>query len=842
VIDYFRYWKNYLLLFCTVFYTIGIGCHSLFLFTPSTVQLIFLVSTVLFFFLRYRSRVNFSLWILFFVFFLFGIYQGDRHAIKRLGYNHIAAQVLEPEQAVLIGTLSKMVTTRQGFSKATMDVAYLRTKRSPDYQKAEGRISLNLMGAWPESILPGHSFIVHADVQAPSVTNVPGTFNYRKFLARKNIYLVGLVRSPTLIQPVEQLSHFKLTHLRYHIERLRFHIGKRIDANLSEPRGPLYRALLIGDRSQIDDEVYETLKRAGVLHILAISGMHLGLLAALAFGAIYWLMRRSERLMLNCDVRKYALFLTLPLLLLYAFLAGFQPPVVRSLIMVSCLVFSYGLHRLHSPLTTLSCAALLILLFDPSALESAGFQLSFAAVSSIILLAQPLQSLLIHSLRISNDIGAKLLKLFFTLLSVTLAASIGTLPLMLVHFNRLSIVAIAANIAIEPIICLFSLPLGFCSVLLMPFSPSLAKLALDLGAHGIDLSIKVSSYLSGPDFTQIWLPAPGLFLCFLYFLSIFIVLCSFHSIKWLFLGIGGFATALISFYLPHNPISANKHASARITILDVGHGSSNVIELSNGRIILIDGGSKKWPGYDCGERLIAPYLWSRKIRRIDDVVLTHDDADHYNGIGTVIRRFKPDRLWIPADESPKKGFARLVDYARSSGVEIVFPEPGVMVDEGNEVISILGSYLEPPKNQNGGDRYSSSGDDNGLVVKLRAFNTTILFPGDITKMREQRMVDISENLGADVLLSPHHGSSTSNSEEFLEAVTPDIIIFSNGENKNGLFPANETVKRVDLLGIDSLETAAAGTITISVETKEQSSPPYRISTFNIAPRKYWVNS
>ncbi len=840
--DFFQHWKNYLLLLTSISYIAGLAFHPLLFFIPTTVQLFSVTLVSIIFLLIFGGNKTQSACILISVFFIFGMYQGNRSAIDRVDNNHIAAQLSELQDAVLIGTLTEMVTVHNDISRAMMSVSYLRPQPSAAYQPATGTIVLNLKGVWPETILPGDSFIVRAAVRAPPVTNVPGTFNYRKYLAGKNIFLSGFVRSPVLIQPVSQLPAGTIQQPKHALERVRFHVGQRLDEALPEASGALYRALLIGDRSHIEDELYETLKRAGILHILAISGMHLGLLAILSSAVVYWLMRRSEKLLLCIDARKYSLILTLPLLLFYAFLAGFQPPVVRSLIMTGCLVIGYAVNRLQSPLTTLGCTALVILLFDPPALMSAAFQLSFSAVASIILLTPPLLTLMLKTVCTNSVMGDRVLKIIFTLLSVTIAASIGTLPLMLLHFNRFSAVGIIANLLIEPIICLFSLPLGFFSLPCMYLSQPLAELILHLGAFGLDLSVEIASFLTAPDFTQIWLPAPGLLLVFFYYFSLALILFTRRSLTWSLLCMTGFIATLVCFNLPVSGLTRTGLDSTRISILDVGHGSANVIELTSGRVILVDGGAKSRPGYDCGERLIAPFLWSRRIGRIDDIILTHDDADHYNGAAAVIERFKPDRLFIPADNSPKEGFARLIAYARNSGVEIITPEPGKIIDDGDETLSILGSYTEDLNAQVSGFRDHALADDNGLVIKLRSKNTTMLFPGDITKKRERKLAANSRYLKAEILLSPHHGSSTSNSYEFLEAVAPEVIIFSNGKNRSDLFPAKETTERVNLLGIAALETAAEGTITITVDSGRSSPPGYRISTYNITSLNYWKRS
>lgn len=837
---FFQHWKNYLLLLSTISYIAGIALHARFsLNFTSSVMLTCAVSALFIVVIDGGEKKILHASILLFIFFFFGVFQGDLHDRARIDENHIAAGINGPQPTVIIGTLSKMVTVHNGISRALVRVFYMRTSESALYEKTSGTIILNLKGLWPESVLPGRSFIVRAEVQPPRVTNVPGTFNYRKYLARKNIYLTGFAQSPVLIQPVEALPSSMLQKVFYSIERTRYHIGQRIDASLPGTSGTLYRALLIGDRSSIDDDLYETLKRAGILHILAISGMHLGLLAIMFFSIIYWLMRRSQRILLRFDTRKYALLLSLPLLLFYAFLAGFQPPVVRSLIMTACLAIGYTINRLQSPLTTLASAALLILLFDPLAIESAAFQLSFTALASIILMAPPLQSLLVKVTVVRMSAIDKMLKLIFTLLAVTIAASIGTLPLMLLHFNRVSVVGVIANLLIEPLICLFSLPLGFAGVVLMYLSPQVSGLVLDIGAFGLDLAIDIASFLSGPAFTQVWLPAPETSFFAIYYLSLGLILAARHLLHWSIPGFTGFVTALMAVYLPLSDISTTALPATRISILDVGHGSANVLELKSGRVVLIDGGAQNSPAYDCGSRIIAPFLWARKIAKVHDIFLTHDDADHYSGIASVIERFNPDRLWIPGNKSMKKGFEQLLAYARDSGVRIVSPEPGLAIATADETITILGANTEPENTHATPANHHAAADDNGLVIQLGTAQATVLFPGDITSNREQRLIARSEKLKSDILLSPHHGSSTSNSHEFLAAVDPDIIIFSNGKNRRGLFPARETMDRVRLLDIVPLETSTQGTITITMGAESGSTPAYRISTYNITAQTYW---
>jgi competence protein ComEC len=192
----------------------------------------------------------------------------------------------------------------------------------------------------------------------------------------------------------------------------------------------------------------------------------------------------------------------------------------------------------------------------------------------------------------------------------------------------------------------------------------------------------------------------------------------------------------------------------------------------------------------------------------------------------LIKRFKPERLWLPHLNRTKQGYTGLVDLARREGIEIIIPEPGVVISAATSDISLLGGNTAIGMNNE---------DDRGLVLKLSAGEVSVLFPGDITIRRELELVNSGEDLQSTILISPHHGSATSNSAELLSAVAPEWLLISSGNSRNTHFPAQETLDTARKLGIPVLSTATDGSIAITISSDGKD---YRLARLNVHQR-YW---
>ncbi|MDD3813440.1 MAG: DNA internalization-related competence protein ComEC/Rec2, partial [Desulfocapsaceae bacterium] len=624
-----------------------------------------------------------------------------------------------------------------------------------------------------------------------------------------DIRITGWIKSPLHIYRLDEHPTF-LHQARYLPERLRTKIGSFIEQTVTRPEiSSVYKALLIGDASGISQDTLEAFKGSGCRHILSISGAHLSILATFLFFIIYWLLRRSEYLILRYPVKKIAAGLCLLPLAIYTLLAGANTPVVRAMIMVTVFMVALCADKRKSLFIPLALAALLILLWDPNSLFTASFQLSFMAVASIALVSPLLTGLVTSEAgnesfyqRTLNRLGQ------FTLaaLTVSMAATIGTAPLLLYYFNRISLVGPVANLPVEALICLWSLPLGFLACPLIFIAPPAAALLLHLGFLGLMLSLQVTTFFSSLPFSSLWLPTPSLTLIVLYYAAIFVAISEipvtrstriFSACAWILI--------IFLFIFPPSELLKQRITSSEITFLDVGQGSSTFLQLPAGRRLLIDGGGATSPNFNAGEDIIAPFLWQRGIKHLDAIMITHSDSDHYNGIPFLLQRFRPEILWINDRSGHEKAWRQMLTLADQLHIQIRIPRPGEqLIASGKAEVIHLGNPGEPdgPKS-----------NDQSLILRFAHKKLSCLFAGDISHKVESQLVEKNLPLQSTLLLSPHHGSSTSNSEKFLKAVSPDTIVVSAGRFQPDHFPTPEVRKRCMNLGIKMLITAEQGAIT-----------------------------
>lgn len=781
---------------------------------PLFLSLVVLLS--LLFYLNKKIRPLFIPILLVTVAFL-GFLHSANLANQSLQKTHIFTKITQEEDAVLIGTLVSMPVFDGEKSSVIIKSRHLRLQHEDYFSKVQGLVQLGMKDVWPSSLLPGDELIIRTRLNRPYRFGNPGGFDYPAFLDAKNIKIIGRIGSTVHIHVLDQHSSWLHT-LRYFPERLRLSLKERINTTFPAPQAGMYRALLIGDRSGLNKKQLESFKAAGVFHILAISGLHLSLVATALFVIFYWLAKRSQYLMLRISCKKLALLATIPPLCGYALLAGAQIPVLRSLIMVLVFILSFCVQRQRSAFTTLSCAAFLILLLNPKTLFTASFQLSFIAVASLILI----QPKLIAILQTKDSQRSNILHHFFrriirwitAALLVSLAATIGTAPLLVHSFNRISTVGPLANLVIEPLLCLWSLPLGLISVPMSFVSPSLAEWLLQIGVLGITLAMAITDFLAGLSFSTLWLPTPSLFLIFLYYLTLVFCYVSFSYQKslLLFIGICGL------FIFPPLSFFERYSKESELSFLDVGQGSSTLVSFPGGKKVLIDGGGSSSKKFNVGESVIAPYLWYKGITHLDAVIITHPDSDHFNGIPFILRRFKPDTLWTNGNDGHGQEYDDLLNLARVLDIEI--KQPGVnqvlMGAHGAVLLNISNPFLS--QNSMAPFRIATNSNDEGLILKFSGPQQELscLFPGDISRRAEEELTKSTTKniLQSSFLLAAHHGSKTSNSPLFLKSVNPRKILVSAGSFQPLLFPSPKLRSYCTERKIPLLNTADIGAILI----------------------------
>ena len=741
---------------------------------------------------------------------LVGYLHGLAHFQTPASKDHIYNLVSNSTEVVLTGRLEEMVSYNGKMSKALIELDSIRLKDNKFQRSAHGLVRLSFMGKWPREIIPGDQVIVRADIKRPHSFHTPGVFDYARFLAQKDIWITGYIRSPLFIH--ELTSDQAITNkYKYLPEILRTRIGNFLDQNIEPQFASIYRALLLGDRSNVSPSVLELFKSSGTFHILAISGLHIAVIATLLYFIFYWILSRSEYLLLNFQIRKIVAILTIPVLLCYALLAGMNSPVTRAVIMSSIVLIALCTDRKKSPAPLVAAAALLILIFDPLQLFTVSFQLSFAAIIGILFVLPSLQNHLLgqqssDSTRTSFNVFCRYTS---SALMVSVVATLATAPITISTFNRISTIGPVANLILEPLICLWCLPAGIVALPFIGISPEIANVLLQFGTYGISSALYVAGFLTNYSHASIYLPRPPLLYILLCFISIYLGVHGYilQSRKHIF----QFLPVLLSIILVINYLPSPDKAGARVSFIDVGQGSATLIETGQSTI-LIDGGGSSFSKRSVGETVIAPFLWSKGIDTVDTIIITHPDSDHYNGLKYIMSHFSPTLIWVRDLYGHDQNYKDFIAFAQEKSDLVTIPNGGdeIKVD-GMTLLCLANLRDQHFKNTRSG--YSAN---TGLIIKGCFKKHCFLFPGDINISMEQFLLEQHIDLKADTLLSAHHGSKTSNSREFLTAVSPQHTIVSASLSKKGYFPHQNFLDICSELMVEVLKTSSHGTIEFTV--------------------------
>ncbi len=672
---------------------------------------------------------------------------------------------------------------------------------SAEQKPTTGKIRLSLDGALPQNIKPGDQIMVLASVGRIYNYQTPGVFDYRLYLADRGIHVSGKIQSPAAIIPFQNITSPWHADAQFIPERWRVHISTFLQTRLDPGTAGIYQALLIGSRAGINDAILEQFKATGCMHLLAISGIHMSLLGLMVTLSLTWIMKRSSWMLLHTHVPTVATLLALLPLIVYAFIAGLNTPVLRSLLMSSLFLIGVVLQRQRSILFIVAAAALLMLIFKPLALFTVSFQLSFASILAIaIIYPRLLQKLEQDNLSTGNKIRTYITSAVL----VSVAASLGTMPFMLFHFNRFSLIGPVMNLLVEPFLCLWTLPIGLLAMPLIFIAPESATLLLKAGSLGIFAADKLTLAGSKLSFASFWTITPSLTEIFIFYTLLFLLMIYAGTFRKKIL-LTTCSIILILFFV-HGRWFSFPSATAQLSFLDVGQGTSTLVQLPNGRTILIDGGSKTSPSFHVGKRIIGPFLRKKRIWLLSDVIITHPDSDHSNGIDFILKHFKPERLWINGDGKENWPYMDILRIASELGTETIEPKTGLTIDTGpNTLLTFLrGADTVQP---------GLSVNDRSLVIRLDHEKKSFLFPGDISKKMERRLVRDGTNLKADLLLAPHHGSSGSGSSEFIDQVDPEIILVSAGNNSRKMYLDEGNLATWRGEGRTVLTTPDSGTIT-----------------------------
>lgn len=628
-------------------------------------------------------------------------------------------------------------------------------------------------------------------LKQPHGTSNPYNFDFEAWALERNLRAVGYVHGKGDNHRIDE----NVFSAGYLIERTREAVRTHFQQVLGQaPYVGVLSALTIGDQGSIPAAQWQVFTRTGVNHLMSISGLHITMLAAMAFALTYWLWRRSVNLTLWLPARKSAALAGLLVALIYALLSGYGVPAQRTVYMLGTVAASLWLSRNIAPSQLLAIALMVVLLFDPWAVMAPGFWLSFGAVGLIFFIT-------------ANRLGQRHWLIEYG--RVQWAMSIGLIPPLLAMFQQISIVSPIANAFAIPLVSFVVVPLALLGAIL-PFD-----WLLHLAHYAMEWCMVALEWLNSLP-VAVWTQhAPPLWSIIVGMLGVLWLLLprGFPS-RWL-----GIILLLPMFLIQP---AAPAPGTLRLTIFDVGQGLAVAAQTHN-HALLYDAGPIFNSEANSGNRILVPALKGMGIAQLDRLILTHNDSDHTGGALSVMQAIPIQQLFssLP-DDSPILLQTKQAQHCSDGqswdwdGVHFEFLHPS------------LDSYTEDNIRNN----------DRGCVLRISIGKNSILLTADIEKNSERRLLEqYPDRLATTMLVVPHHGSKTSSIAAFVAAVHPRYAVFTNGYRNQFGHPKPEVVERYRAIGSELLRSDEDGAIQVEMDESGLQLERYRKTH-----ARYWQQS
>ncbi len=717
---------------------------------------------------------------------------GEPHIARLRGVVH-SAPIAFPEQADALRTQPVKPTVR--FSLRVTHIQYL-TERV--WKRCSGVTQVTLQrGTGEIGFAAGDEIEILGRLALPGQAMNPGEFDYADFLR-----VQGITTTLTALDYAEtQLVRRGWPTSPWGLLAVVRAWGQASLRENMTAHHELASALLLGEGSGLGSAGWDKYQRSGIVHVLAISGQHLVVLAGL-----FWLIAR----ILGTRRRSAAPIIAI-LLIVYALLTGGRPPVMRAAWVVAAYCGGILLQRPISHANTFALAWIGVLAFNPSDIFNAGCQLSFLAVAVLVWgvsrwtdqPASALEELLEATRSWPAHFSLWIARTILTAYAVNGIVWLAITPLVAYHYHNVSPIALLLG---PPMVLLTSIALltGFACLLFAGWLPPLAwvfgwltQSALGLGDWLVDLGLRAPfAYIFVPDVPAWW--------TWMLYVVLLISISSYIPDRFvrivLLLGAGWWILGVVLVFAPHRP------GELRCTFVAVGHGGCTVIETPTGRVIVYDAGATSGP--DVTRRQIAPFLWSRGIRRIDDVILSHADLDHFNGLPQLAERFSIGRVICTPTfaERNSAGVRKTLEAIEKQriGVEIV------KIGSRWEVDDVAFRVLHPPA-------FGPEGNENtrSLVLHVTHGDWSMLLTGDLEKEGLTNLLS-EPSMPIDVLMAPHHGSETSNIPALAKWAKPRMVVSSQAAPKF----ERASIRTYESHGAKYLATWPNGAVTVRPHERE----------------------
>ena len=612
----------------------------------------------------------------------------------------------------------------------------------------------------------------------------PGEFDYNNYLFSKNITGILYVNQKSDISFRDRRTDF--------FADLIFQVRKFIDSKFTElhskETAALLRGLLLADRGEIDYETKTQFINSGVIHVLAVSGLHVGFIALI----FYFLFGRF-----NIILRSV---LTIAGLIIFMLITGVPPSVFRATVMAVVIILGFATNRSTNLFNSLAIAALILLLINPNELFLPGFQLSFSAVLAIGAI-YPLIEKGIKRFRIHNTI----LKYLILFMGVSFSAQLGTFPFTLIYFGKISVIALFTNLLVIPAIGVI-IGIAFFTLIIGLISPFIATYYAIANELITSLLFKLIAFTGDLSFSHIVLRAYSFLDALIFYFFLILVVYYLPRFRSVIAAVIIIFLSIANIYFISSIDDEELLAENKLSILmiDVGQGDSFLVKFPNNKTALIDAGNVTM-NFDNGERIVMPLMEYFGINKIDYGIVSHIDTDHYGGFISLLLNNKIKEIYKPGIDTSSIKDAKFEKFLKEYNIPVSYYDMQT-IQTGNSKVYILNN-----NNYFSGENITSN--ERSGIIKIVYGNNSIIFTGDAGKETEYIYTSIYKKfLDSDVLKVGHHGSESSTSVEFLDFVSPKISLVSAGINNSYGHPAGKVLNRIEDSGSEILRTDKEGAI------------------------------
>ena len=678
---------------------------------------------------------------------------------------------------------------------------------------------LNLKNKNNKKLSYGDEIYFDGEYSIPEGKRNYGGFDYSLYMKTQKLY--GTFE----IENYELINKNKGNKIEEKILDFKKYVKNILNTNLQKDEANLCIGLLIGDRTNISKQIEEDFKNSNLTHMLAVSGSHFTyIILAISF--------------VNKGIKRKRLgqIIMIIVIILFMNLTGNTASVVRSGIMAIYIILASIFHKRADIWTSMAVAIIIQLINNPYAIFDIGLQLSYGGVIGIVVFNKNILSKILYfdnyiKINIKEKIQknnkykmqeinnteiklSKVKKYIIEASAVTISANIVIIPIMMYHFNTISFTFLISNLLVGPIlgfVVIFGFILIFLSFILnsflMPFFFILNIL--------ISIILYIAHICANLPFSKVFVPTPNKLMLVLFYLNLFILF--YYKEKNVKNKKQKYSSILLIIIIIFNfiyPLADSTKKNLTINFIDVGQGDSTLIRVDNKNILIDGGGSLYSDSFDVGEKTLFPYLLDRGITYLDYVIVSHFDADHFQGLEYVINNIKVKNAIISSLGQNSKEFETFLNLAKKKKINIIYVKKGDSINFNNAKIEIL--Y---PDNEiiNGNAK-----NNNALVCKLIYNNFSMLFTGDIEEIAEKKILKLyeknKEKLRADVLKVGHHGSKTSSSYDFIKTVFPKIALIGVGKDNNFGHPNLGVIERLEKSGATIYRTDYMGEIELSIKS------------------------